>query len=275
MKTIDHAAPCPNTTCAAYGVIPKHPADNVVIKYGHSHTGRQRYRCTLCGHTFTETVGTVFYRRRTRPDEIVSALSQIAEGSRLSSVARTTGHKIDTISAWVKAAGEQAEPLEQWLLRDYQIAQAQLDGLWCFVRHKGEKNGFEETEEHGQFFRSTILDVATRLRVTRGIGKTETDASIEAFETLKHRGHPSAPPPLVSDGWGGIREALVEAYGTVPAYRGHGRPPTRKRPHPGWKYLQVIKRGCKKGGRQQFPDGLKKSSTRSFSICLFVNMAPL
>ena len=140
MKMMAHAAPCPNKTCAVYGVIPKNPADNVVIKYGHSHTGRQRYRCTLCGHTFTETIGTVFYRRHTPADDIVSALSQIAEGSRLSSVARTTGHKIDTISAWVKAEGEPAESLEQWLLSDDQIAQAQLDGLWCFVGHKGEKN---------------------------------------------------------------------------------------------------------------------------------------
>jgi len=90
--------------------------------------------------------------------------------------------------------------------------------------------------------------VTTRLRVARGIGKTETEASIEAFESLQARGHPDSPPPLVSDGWGGIREALVETYGKVPTYRGHGRPPTRKRPQPDWKYLQVIKRSCKTGG---------------------------
>ena len=113
---------------------------------------------------------------------------------------------------------------------------------------KGKKTGFEETEAQGQFFRSTIVDIATRLRVARGIGKTETDASIEAFETLQQRGYPDVPPPLVSDGWGGIREALVETYGKVPEYGGRGRPPTRKRPQPGWKYLQVIKQPRKTGG---------------------------
>ena len=133
MKTIQPAAPCPNKTCAAYGAMPKNPADHVVIKYGHSHTGRQRYRRALCGHPFAETVGTVFYRRRAPADDIASALSQIAEGSRASGVARATGHKIDTISARVKAAGQRAAPLEQWLLSDYRIAQAHLDGLWRFV----------------------------------------------------------------------------------------------------------------------------------------------
>lgn len=81
----------------------------------------------------------------------------------------------------------------------------------------------------------------TRLRTARGIAKTETEASRQVFETLKRRGHPDAPPPLVSDGWGGIDEALVEVYGVVPEYQGVGRPPSRKQPQANWQYLQVVK----------------------------------
>ncbi|MDQ7029177.1 MAG: hypothetical protein Q9O62_05050 [Ardenticatenia bacterium] len=79
------------------------------------------------------------------------------------------------------------------------------------------------------------------------MGKTEREASLEVFETLKRRGHPDAPPALVSDGVGGIREAMVEVYGKVPEYAGRGRPPTRKRAQPGWQYLQVVKQ--RKNGR--------------------------
>ena len=86
-----------------------------------------------------------------------------------------------------------------------------------------------------------MIDMDTRLRAARGIGKTETEASEEVFQTLKRRGHPDAPPPTVSDGWGGIREAMVEVYGRVPPYSGRGRPPTIKRALPGWSYLQVVK----------------------------------
>jgi hypothetical protein len=86
-----------------------------------------------------------------------------------------------------------------------------------------------------------MLDMDTRLRASRGIAKTETEASIEVFQTLKRRGHPDVPPPTVSDGWGGIDDAMVEVYGKVPAYKGRGRPPTRKRAQPGWQYVQMVK----------------------------------
>ena len=103
------------------------------------------------------------------------------------------------------------------------------------------KKNYEETAESGQFWRSTMIDIDTRLRAARGIAKTETEASVEVFETLKERGHPAAPPPTVSDGWGGIREAMVEVYGQVPDYSGRGRPPSQKQAQPGWQYLQVVK----------------------------------
>ena len=72
-------------------------------------------------------------------------------------------------------------------------------------------------------------------------------SSAAVFEQLKGRGHPDAPPPTVSDGWGGIRKAMVEVYGKVPDYSGKGKYPSRKQPQPGWKYLQVVKLRDEKG----------------------------
>ena len=103
------------------------------------------------------------------------------------------------------------------------------------------KKRYPETEHSGQFWRATMIDMDTRLRVARGIAKTETQASVIVFEILKRRGHPEAPPPTISDGWGGIDEAMIEVYGQVPDYCGRGRPPTKKRPLPGWQYLQMVK----------------------------------
>ncbi len=45
----------------------------------------------------------------------------------------------------------------------------------------------------------------------------------------------------MSDGWGGIDDAMVDVYGQVPEYQGLGRPPTHKQAQPGWQYLQFIK----------------------------------
>jgi hypothetical protein len=104
-----------------------------------------------------------------------------------------------------------------------------------------EKKSYPETAESGQFWRATMIDIDTRLRVARGIAKTETQGSEVVFRTLKRRGHPDKPPPTISDGWGGIDDAMVEVYGKVPPYSGRGRPPIRKRPQPGWQYLQMVK----------------------------------
>ena len=57
-----------------------------------------------------------------------------------------------------------------------------------------------------------MIDMDTRLRAADGIGKTETEASEEVFQTLKRRGHPDAPPATVSDLPGG-RQVDGEALG--------------------------------------------------------------
>ena len=76
--------------------------------------------------------------------------------------------------------------MEEVLLSEYHLTYGQIDGLWAYVGNKGEKT-YPETDKSGQFWGSTMLDIDTRLRVTRGSAKTETEASIEVFQTLKRQ----------------------------------------------------------------------------------------
>ena len=120
---------------------------------------------------------------------------------------------------------------------------AEGDRISSLSRSKGYKVDTIQDwiQAAGEHTESIEIEIDTRLRVARGIGKTETHASVEVFEWPQRRGHPDAPPPTVSDGWGGIVEAMVAVYGKVPEYAGIGRPPTLKQPQAGWQYLQVIK----------------------------------
>ena len=63
--------------------------------------------------------------------EIIKALAQLAEGNRISSVTRTTGHKEDTILAWLTEAATQVGRIEAIFMADYHITRGQLDGLWA------------------------------------------------------------------------------------------------------------------------------------------------
>ncbi len=115
---------------------------------------------------------------------------------------------------------------------------------------RSQKSGDERvaSEDQGEYWRCTAIEPETRLRVGRGIGQTETRAAIELWHRVKQReAHAHEPPPILSDGWGGHREALVQVYGQVPAYEGRGRPPTRKQPLAGWHYTQMVKHRDAKG----------------------------
>lgn len=111
-----------------------------------------------------------------------------------------------------------------------------------------KKERIEGDDEPGEYWRCTLIESKTRLRVGRGIAQTETTAAITLWQQVKKRkAHRASPPPLLSDGWGGHREALVAVYGKVPEYKGRGRPPTRKQPEKDWHYTQMVKQRDERG----------------------------
>lgn len=130
---------CPNEACPDYGKLQDGQAQQNIIKTGHTKKGVQRYQCNICGKTFTETTGTLFFRKRTPEREILETLLFLAEGSRISSLSRAKGFKEDTILAWLREAAQHAEELDAVLMKDFKVKRAQLDALWAYVRNKGEK----------------------------------------------------------------------------------------------------------------------------------------
>lgn len=129
---------CPNPKCAHYGKRQTAEQKNI-LRYGRSKAGSQRFQCATCRQTFTETKGTLFYRRRESAEAIIQVLTLIAEGQRISSVTRATGHKEDTTLEWLREAAQHVAVIEKRLLATHRLSRGQLDGLWAFVSNKGEK----------------------------------------------------------------------------------------------------------------------------------------
>lgn len=224
---------CWNQDCPDYGEV----NHGNMVKFGRTQKGIQRYRCKTCGKTFVETKGTVFYGRHHSQETILECLALLAERNSLAAIHRV---KEETVSEWLREAAKHVEEIEVLLLARYRLRRAQLDALWTYVGHKG-KRGHPEGDDRGTFWRGTVIDIDTRLRVGRAIEKDEERVSAALLAQLKTCGHPDAPPAIATDGKGGYRESMVETWGQVPEYAGRGRPPTRRQAQPDWHYLQVIK----------------------------------
>jgi len=130
---------CPNPACPDYGKLQSGQAQPNIKKLGKTKRGVQRYQCKTCNKTFTETTGTIFFRKHAQADEILEVLALLAEGNRISTITRVKGIKEDTILRWLREAGKHMEDLDGVLLKDFHIRRAQIDGLWSFVQNKGEK----------------------------------------------------------------------------------------------------------------------------------------
>lgn len=142
---------CPAEECEDYGKLQEKQSKRNIKKHGYTRNGTQRYKCLTCQQTFTATKGTIFYRRRTPMSEILEVLAFLAEGVRISTLARVKGHKEDTILAWLREAAHHVAQIEALLLANYQLERGQLDALWSYVGNKGEKKITRKRQKAGSF----------------------------------------------------------------------------------------------------------------------------
>ena len=149
---------CSNEKCADYGRV---DAGNL-RKFGFTRKGRQRWQCTTCEKVAAETKGTVFHRKKYDEQTIIECFAMLAERNSLAAIHRIKGIKEETVSAWLLQAAPQMEQIEQVLLRDHKMSRAQLDALWTYVGHKGEKKGSRKKTN------AAPSGAGRRLRPTRG-----------------------------------------------------------------------------------------------------------
>lgn len=149
---------CWNEQCADYGRV---EAGNL-RKFGFTRKGRQRWQCSTCKKVCAETKGTVFHGKQHDEQTILECLAMLADRNSLAAIHRIKGIKEETVIAWLQQVAPQMEQIEQVLLRDHQVSRAQLDALWTYVGHKGEKKGSRKKTS------AALSGVARRSKLTRG-----------------------------------------------------------------------------------------------------------
>jgi transposase-like protein len=127
---------CWNEQCPDYGIV----AAGNLRRYGKTPAGVQRLQCKRCRKVFAATFGTPFYGVR-NPEKMLLVLTLLADRMSLRGIRRVTGVKPDTTLAYVERAAAHVQIIEALLQRSHQVTRVQLDALWAFVGHKGEKGG--------------------------------------------------------------------------------------------------------------------------------------
>jgi hypothetical protein len=63
----------------------------------------------------------------------------LAERNSLAAIHRIKGIKEETVMDWLLEAANHVEEIEAILLTNYHLTRVQLDAMWTYVGHKGEK----------------------------------------------------------------------------------------------------------------------------------------
>ncbi len=104
-----HEVFCPNPDCPARG---RCGEGNIWI---HARIA-PRYRCTVCGRTFSPRAGTPFHRRRSDEATITCVVTLVAYGCPPIAIERAFGVQRQTVRAWQDAAGIQCEAVHRHLV---------------------------------------------------------------------------------------------------------------------------------------------------------------
>jgi len=114
---------CPNLACPASGQVGK---GNIGV---HSQENR-RYKCKVCGKTFAETKGTVFYRLRTSKDVVVTVVTLLAHGCPVQAIVVAFGLDERTVLSWQSRSGKHCQQVHEHLVEQPRdLGQVQADEI--------------------------------------------------------------------------------------------------------------------------------------------------
>jgi len=105
---------CQNEACPDMG---KRGQGNLTVtaRYG-PNKSRRMLRCSTCKKRFSERKGTPLFDTRLPTERVVSILAHVAEGVGTRKTARLTGAHRDTVTRYIRKAGDHAHQLHNELV---------------------------------------------------------------------------------------------------------------------------------------------------------------
>jgi transposase-like protein len=200
-----HTQFCHNPTCPASGQAAQ---GNIVL---HS-PQEQRYRCTVCGRTFSARHGTPYYRSHSPEEVQTRVLTLLAYGCPVEAAARAFDLQARTIRRWVLVAGAHAQAVHAQLVQQPRnLEHVQADEIR--VRAQG-----------AIFWLALALMVSTRLWLGGAVSSTRDRALIARLAAQIRTCAVVAPLLVAVDGLSSYVGALRRAFRERVPTGGRGAP---------------------------------------------------
>ncbi|MDE3091206.1 MAG: hypothetical protein KGJ80_17700, partial [Chloroflexota bacterium] len=239
--------PCPNSECKDHQQM-----NRGNIRAGATYltaSGKRRiFHCKACGENFSETRDTVFFDLRTPEEQVMLALKMLLVRVDLSGVSFVLGVTEETVLEWLSRAAQQAERINQHLLRELAVTEIQLDELWNFIarKHSAHDTAQGESQPDSSDGRQWVwLSYAPQFRliVAAVVGPRCFESAVQLIR--RTAASVLGIPCFFSDGFSTYLPALIKCYHVLTEFartgkRGRPKNPIQE-PHPELVYAQVIK----------------------------------
>jgi len=169
----------------------------------------QRYRCTQCGKTFSDTPPRPFDELRIPIALGCQAVHLLVEGMGIRATERLTRLHRDTVMAILEVAGHKCARLLDEKILNVAVESVQVDELWCFVGCKQIHNTLKAAHLGDQY---TFLgiDRASKLILSHTVGKRDYPTTLRFVQDIKKR--VDGRIQLTSDQWQGYVRAVLETF---------------------------------------------------------------
>ena len=236
---------CPNKKCRYYGWLGR---GNVTAN-GHPNGGQTRQlHCKACDKYFAETIGTIFYGTRVSAKTKLRAIAALAEGLGIRAVGRVFEVEADTVWKWLVEAAKHLEVFSNYLLRDLELEQVQLDELYGVLRAvKAGEMGLEEVEQRLKKRSCWVwgaIDPVSKLVLGLVVGQRRLPMAQQLVHQVVEKLAEGCVPLFMTDGLAEYGLSILTHFGhwvQRQSERGRQLKP-RWMPLPSLNYAQVVKK---------------------------------
>jgi IS1 family transposase len=144
----------------------------------------QRYRCTRCGKTSSESQPLAGVR--TDFEQAVKIVHLLTETMGIRAISRFTGCDIATVLNILESAGQHCAALLDARVRNLAVARVEVDEVFSWVGCKPDKVP-DGHPERGTFFAFFAIAAKEKLIISHRVAKRDGDEAIALLEDLKSR----------------------------------------------------------------------------------------